>query len=41
MLTRYGVPFLVWVDEVVLPAAVGELLGLQSYVRRWRELLDV
>jgi hypothetical protein len=40
MLTRYGWPLLVWLDEDVLPQAIQVLTDLHEYVRFWRSLWD-
>lgn len=41
MLTWLGVPFLVWLDEKVMPEAFNALAVFDSYVGRWRDALDV
>lgn len=40
MLTHYGLPFLAWLDEVLLPEAHNVLDEFREYVTRWRELLE-
>lgn len=41
MLTKYGVPFLIWLDEDVLPQAHDYLDAFTDYVTAWRLLLEV
>lgn len=41
VLTKYGIPFLIWLDEVVLPETRGVIEQFQEYVWNWRELLEV
>lgn len=39
MLTRWGVPLLLWLDDELLPEARHQLDALAGYVAAWRELL--
>lgn len=40
MLTQIGLPFLRWLDTVVLPEAHEVLSDFQAYVGSWRNLLE-
>lgn len=40
MLSTYGLPFLAWLDEEVLPRAANYLDEFAEFVTRWRELLE-
>jgi len=41
MLTRYGVPFLIWLDDVVMEEGHRQFHAFWNYVREWRGLLEV
>jgi len=41
MLTEYGVPFLIWMDEKAIPKAYDALDWFADYTGRWRKLLGV
>jgi len=41
LLSRYGIPFLIRLDEVMLPKAYDVLDSLSDFVGAWRRLLDV
>lgn len=41
MLTKYGVDFLIWLDEEVIPEAYDTLDRLSDFVGAWRKLLGV
>lgn len=40
MLTTYGLPWLRWLDEEVLPETLWVLESFAMYVRAWRDVLE-
>lgn len=41
MLTRLGLPVLLWLDETALPAAYDQLDRFGDYIASWRHVLGL